>query len=322
MMSAGFVPDRLAVDVADAQALRLKAANGDREALVGAARQFESLLVSQMLKAMRQTRFSDEDDPMSGGEGMKLYQDLLDQQWATQMAKGRGLGFADMMVKALEKHSAAVGGQSMAGGGLSATGVGQPGVGQPGVGQPLGASDAPAVGESGLVTSAPSPKASPGMQPPTANPDIKAGFIARMRPHAEAAAAATGVPADFILAHAALESGWGRHEIKDGAGKSSHNLFGIKAGRSWDGAVAETLTTEYRQGLPMKMTQRFRAYADYDSAFGDYANLLKTRYGDALEAGADASAFARGLVAGGYATDPAYGSKLQSVIARVAMSGV
>lgn len=309
MISAGFVPDRLAVDVADAQALRPKAANGDREALVGAARQFESLLVSQMLKSMRQTRFSDEDDPMSVGEGMKLYRDLLDQQWATQMAKGRGLGFADMMVKALEKHSAAVGGQSAAG------------VDQPGVGQPLGASDAPAVGESGVVTSTPSPKAPPGMQPPTANPDMKAGFITRMRPHAEAAAAATGVPAEFILAHAALESGWGRHEIKDGAGKSSHNLFGIKAGRSWDGAVAETLTTEYRQGLPMKMTQRFRAYADYDSAFEDYANLLKTRYGDALEAGADASAFARGLVAGGYATDPAYGSKLQSVIARVAMSG-
>jgi flagellar protein FlgJ len=138
-----------------------------------------------------------------------------------------------------------------------------------------------------------------------------------MRPHAEAAAATTGVPAEFILAHAALESGWGRHEIRGANGQASHNLFGIKAGRTWDGAVAETVTTEYRQGMPMKLTQQFRAYADYGSAFTDYAQLLKARYGAALAAGADPSGFARGLVAGGYATDPAYADKLQAVIAKV-----
>jgi flagellar protein FlgJ len=138
-----------------------------------------------------------------------------------------------------------------------------------------------------------------------------------MAPHAEAASAATGVPARFILAHAALESGWGRHEIKNASGQASHNLFGIKAGRTWDGAVADTLTTEYRQGVAMKMTQSFRAYSDYTSAFTDYANLLKARYGDALSAGSDPAAFAQGLVDGGYATDPAYAGKLQSVIASV-----
>jgi flagellar protein FlgJ len=307
MLPSAILPQRLAVDVADAQALRLKAAQGEREALVGAARQFESLLLAQMLKTMRQTRFSDEDDPMGGGEAMKLYQDLLDQQWATQMAKGKGLGFADMMVKALEKHAAAGGGPSAAG------------VGQPGVDQPVGASDAPVGGAAEAVHATPTPTPSAAAPAPTANPQSKASFIARMRPHAEAAAAATGVPAEFILAHAALESAWGRQEIKDGEGKSSHNLFGIKAGRGWDGAVVETLTTEYRQGLPMKVSQRFRAYADYDSAFADYAKLLKTRYGAALEAGAQASAFARGLVAGGYATDPAYADKLQRLIAQVAV---
>lgn len=312
MMSAGFVPDRLAVDVADAQALRLKAASGDREALVGAARQFESLLVSQMLKTMRQTRFADEDDPMNGGEGMKLYRDLLDQQWATQITKGHGLGFADMMLKALERNAL------------------PPGMGASAVPDSMPDATSNTAGRAPIMeiraSGVPGPqprgdKASAGAQP--ADPaDPKAAFLERMRPHAEAAAAATGVPAQFILAHAALESGWGRHEIKDGEGKASHNLFGIKAGRSWDGAVAETLTTEYRQGLPMKLSQRFRAYADYGSAFTDYANLLKARYGDALAAGTDAAGFARGLVAGGYATDPAYGNKLQSVIASVAMGGV
>lgn len=298
-MLAG-VHDRLAVDVADAQALKAKAASGDREALVGAARQFESLLVSQMLKAMRQTRFNDEDDPMSGGESMKLYRDLLDQQWASQLSKGKGLGFADMMVKAMEKQSS--------------VGSIQPAEKAE---QTAGVDDKVASGRAETVAALPVPTAAEKALPPTASPELPTGFIARMRPHAEAAAAATGVPAEFILAHAALESGWGRHEIKDANGQGSHNLFGIKAGRSWDGAVAETLTTEYRQGVPMKLSQNFRAYADYSSAFTDYANLLKARYGAALEGGADASAFARGLVAGGYATDPAYGDKLQAVIARV-----
>jgi flagellar protein FlgJ len=287
MLSA--VHDRLAVDVADAQALKAKAVSGDRAALVGAAKQFESLLVSQMLKNMRQTRFSDEDDPMNSGEGLKLYQDLLDQQWATQLSKGRGLGFADMMVKAMEKQSAVVSSQ------LSVEGTKRT--------------------EAATLPSPLKPSANPQLT--TDNSQLKTGFISRMRPHAEAAAADTGVPAQFILAQAALESGWGRHEIKDAEGQTSHNLFGIKAGRSWDGAVAETLTTEYRQGVPMKLSQRFRAYADYGSAFTDYANLLKARYGSALEGGADPSTFTRGLVAGGYATDPSYGDKLQAVIAKV-----
>ena len=298
--------DRLAVDVADAQALRLKAASGNREALVGAAKQFESLLVSQMLKAMRQTRFSDEDDPMNGGESMKLYQDLLDQQWASQLTKGKGLGFAEMMVKAMERMP-------------QPTVEKLPGVLAPGAVK-AGLDSAEQAGDqqyevasaSAVTDAAPTTAANvPGKR------SIQVEFLDRMRPHAEAAATATGVPAEFILAHAALESGWGRHEIKDANGQASHNLFGIKAGRSWDGAVAETLTTEYRQGVPMKLAQNFRAYADYSSAFTDYATLLKARYGEALEGGADASAFAQGLVAGGYATDPSYGNKLQAVIAKV-----
>lgn len=304
------VHDRLAVDVADAQALRAQAARGDRGALAGAAKQFEALLVTQMLKAMRQTRFSDEDDPMNGGESMKLYRDLLDQQWASQLTKGRGLGFAEMMVKAMERMPQSdrekppeVSAPAL---GRAAPGPGAQAVAAAGNGMTPRAAD--------IETTA--PPAGPSV------PSIQADFLARMKPHAEAAATATGVPARFILAQAALESGWGRHEIKDADGQPSHNLFGIKAGRTWDGAVAETLTTEYRDGLAIKLTQRFRAYGDYASAFADYANLLKARYGGALEGGADAAAFANGLVAGGYATDPAYAGKLQSVIARVAMNGV
>jgi len=308
------IPDRLAVDVTDAQALKAKAASGDHAALVGAAKQFESMMVAQMLKSMRETRFSDDDDPMNGGDSMKLYRDLLDQQWAAQLSKGQGLGFATMMVKAMERlpHAASESpSTSPQENAKTAAGLVERTVPAAATAQQEGG-DIPVVG--GLNPAAAAAQAK--------SASTKMDFITRMRPYADAAAKATGVPAEFILGHAALESGWGRHEILDAEGRGSHNLFGIKAGRTWDGAVAETLTTEYRQGVPMKLTQQFRAYADYTSAFTDYANLLKNRYGAALEGGADSVAFAKGLVAGGYATDPAYADKLQSVIARVAMTDV
>jgi len=90
--------DTLSVDVAGAQALKVGAASGNKDALRAAAQQFEALMVGMMLKSMRETRFSEEDDPMTSGEGVKLYRDLLDQQWADKLSKGRGLGFADMIV--------------------------------------------------------------------------------------------------------------------------------------------------------------------------------------------------------------------------------
>lgn len=324
--------DTLAVDVADAQALKAKAASGDKEALRGAARQFESLMVAQMLKTMRATRFNDEDDPMTGGDGLKLYQELLDQQWASRMSSGKGLGFAEMMVKAMERSA-----------GVQPSGASAATPATAGVMPPRAASPAAPVvqpgaqpgAQAGIAAGTASVDPAQASTPPVAGSQTigfqaaggsarerKQQFLEAMRPHAEAAAAATGVPARFILAHAALESGWGAREIRTQDGQSSHNLFGIKAGAGWRGNSVATLTTEYRQGMPMKQDQSFRAYDDYGAAFMDYAQLLKTRYGSAVGAGQDASGFAQGLASGGYATDPAYANKLQSVIASVAMAGV
>jgi len=286
----------LAVDVAGAQALKARAAAGDKGALRAAAQQFESLMIGMMLKSMRETKFSDEDDPMTSGEGVKLYRDLLDQQWSEMLAKGRGLGFADMIVKSMEKYGTTV----------------------PAEAAPVGADR---VRDSEPANRGPGPLLREGDPATGASaPDRKRAFLETLRPHAEAAAATTGVPADYILAHAALESGWGARAITGADGQASHNLFGIKAGSSWQGASVETLTTEYRQGLPLKVAQRFRVYADYGEAFSDYAGLLKSRYAAALESG-DAGSFAAGLAAGGYASDPAYAGKLKSVIASVALAG-
>jgi flagellar protein FlgJ len=137
-----------------------------------------------------------------------------------------------------------------------------------------------------------------------------------MWPHAVEAAKETGLPPHFIIGQAALESGWGSREIKARDGSTTHNLFGVKAGRSWSGETAAAKTTEFVAGVKEKVVDKFRQYSSYGEAFKDYANLLKgnPRYAAVLQAGNDPHAFAQGLQKAGYATDPAYASKLTRII--------
>ena len=116
--------------------------------------------------------------------------------------------------------------------------------------------------------------------------------------------------------HAALETGWGRHEIVGADGTRSYNLFGIKAGPGWSGATVDVTTTEYVNGAAQKLVQKFRAYGSYAESFHDYAKLIGSnpRYAEVLRQGQDAAGFARGLQQAGYATDPAYAAKLTRVI--------
>lgn len=141
-------------------------------------------------------------------------------------------------------------------------------------------------------------------------------FVAGHTAAARAAEAETGIPAAFMVAQAAHESGWGRREIRHADGTSAHNLFGIKAGPGWKGPVAEVTTTEYVDGQPRKVTAKFRAYASYADSFRDYARLMKTspRYADVIANATTAQGFAQGLQKAGYATDPAYADKLTRVI--------
>jgi flagellar protein FlgJ len=144
-------------------------------------------------------------------------------------------------------------------------------------------------------------------------------FLQSIAPLAKQAGSALGVAPELVAAHAALESGWGQRPLKAAGGADSHNLFGIKAGSNWQGAVSEALTTEHVNGADVKTTQRFRAYPDLPSAFADYAQLLQNnpRFAGALGRGSDANAFAQALAHGGYATDPAYASKLARVAAQL-----
>ncbi len=152
--------------------------------------------------------------------------------------------------------------------------------------------------------------------------DRMSSFYSKLIDHATQASQETGIPASFMIGHAALESGWGRREIRAKDGTNSHNLFGIKAGGSWTGPTAEVTTTEYVGGVAHKVKEKFRAYGSYAEAFKDYANLLSSnpRYSNVVAAGAgkDAASFAKGLQRAGYATDPNYANKIMAVLRQIA----
>lgn len=284
-MSLPALPQSLAADARGLDELKLRARNNPDTALKDAAKQFEVLFMNMLLKSMRDTV---PQDGMFDSEQTRFYTSMLDQQLSEKLSS-RGIGLAEIMVRQLQRQAPVTVPADAA---AAAQVNGVSGAGAPGAVAPAeGARPAASVG------------------------DAKS-FVNRMWPEAAGASRATGIPAHFIIGQAALESGWGAREIRGSDGSASHNLFGVKAGRGWTGRSVEVMTTEYVDGTPRKMVERFRAYDSYAAAFEDYARLLKTnpRYAGVIEGSRDAASFARGLQQAGYATDPNYADKLTRVI--------
>jgi peptidoglycan hydrolase FlgJ len=148
----------------------------------------------------------------------------------------------------------------------------------------------------------------------------KSAFVNRLKDAAERTSQSSGIPAQFILGQAALESGWGRKEIKGPNGENSFNLFGIKANKSWTGPTVETVTTEFVNGQSIKVKQQFRSYSSYEEALQDYSQFItkNPRYAQVVAQATDLHSFATNLQKAGYATDPAYASKLMKVVKSLA----
>jgi flagellar protein FlgJ len=306
----------VALDTKPLDQLRAAARTDPDKALAAAAKQFEMIFMQMLLKSMR-------DSVPSGGlfdsQAGKTYTEMLDGQLAQNLS-GKGLGIAEMLVKQLKPLAAA----------SSVAAPDAPGSKAPAAARPLSALDPLS---SPLAALAPSLEADapagvvlpPGVdQAASASaagpvaPGVRAAqaFVDQMLPGALAVQQETGVPAEFMLGQAALESGWGRRQPVTADGRPSHNLFGIKADASWKGASVEAATTEYVDGQPRQVVQRFRAYGSYAEAFHDYARMLTSspRYAQAVQGARSAAAFAVGLQGRGYATDPAYAEKLTKVI--------
>ena len=278
---------RLAVDAQSVDGLRAQAKNDPDPALKATARQFEALFMNMLLKSMRE---ASPQDGLFDNEQTRLYTAMLDQQLAQTMA-GRGLGLADVMVRQLTQ------------GGVLPSGTPEVAPGIPPAATPL----------STTPPGAPAEAAPRGVN--SRGADAVQDFMTRHVDGARAAAGATGIPERFLLAQAGLESGWGKRQLRGLDGSESNNLFGIKAGRGWNGRVVEAWTTEYVDGKAVKSVERFRAYDTPADSFRDYAQLIASspRYAGVRDR-RDEVAFAYGLQRAGYATDPQYADKLLRVI--------
>ncbi|NWE13282.1 flagellar assembly peptidoglycan hydrolase FlgJ [Pseudomonas yamanorum] len=140
-------------------------------------------------------------------------------------------------------------------------------------------------------------------------------FVATMLPMAKQAAARIGVDPRYLVAQAALETGWGKSVMRAEDGTSSHNLFGIKAGQSWQGEQARAITSEFRDGAMVKETAQFRSYNSYQDSFHDLVTLLQSndRYKEVVKSADNPEQFVRELQKAGYATDPDYASKISQI---------
>ena len=274
----------LAADTRSLDNLKRGAARDPKGVAAEVGKQFESLFMQQLLKNMRESTMQ---SGMLDNEGSKLGSELLDSQYATQLA-GRPGGLAEVIARQLERQMGVAGPATPASGPTRAA--------------------AAALGEAAPTATT--------QRTPLRAPASAQEFVSRVQDDAKAAEAATGIPAAFMIAQAAHETGWGRKHIKMADGSNSFNLFGIKAGGSWKGPTTEITTTEVIDGKAQKVKAKFRAYSSYEESFKDYAKLMQDspRYQGVMANAKSAEGFAQGLQRAGYATDPQYANKLSKVI--------
>lgn len=281
-----------------------------------AANKFESLLIHSMLKSMRKTTMSENTSNEQG-----MYYDMLDEKLADTMIKAGGLGVADQIYDQIRHKSSRDPERNIA--------------------QSDTARLRQLVQSMDLPTTNTVDAEKNGTSKKKANADISSlrmatalwvseknhksnattnqhDFIAPLLPHAKNSAARLGTSARAVLAIAALETGWGKHMIKDENGVASNNLFGIKA-TSADNSFATTLTTEYINGETHKLKAKFKKYdsiADSVSGFADFV-LNNPRYSKALQHAEDPERFLYELQEAGYATDPDYATKAISIMRQI-----
>jgi len=278
----------LAADARSLNQLKYEAGNNSAAATKEAAKQFESLFMREMIKSMREATMK---SGLMESSQADLGTDLLDQQLSVSMSGLPG-GLSEAITRQLSQQM----------GGASAT-LAVPSTLSLARTSQTAAAMRPNPVSNTVANTGPAPKG-------------RDDFVQFHETAAQRVAQESGIPASFMLGQAGHETGWGKSEIRGSDGSNSHNLFGIKAGKGWTGKVAEIVTTEYIDGVPRKVVDKFRAYDSYEDSFRDYARLINSspRYEQARTQTGSAEAYASALQKAGYATDPAYARKLSGAI--------
>ncbi|MCG8323952.1 MAG: flagellar assembly peptidoglycan hydrolase FlgJ [Thiotrichales bacterium] len=294
-MNTDFAAAQVFTDVQGLAKLKLAARNEDAGSLNEAAKQFEALFINLMLKTMREANVK---SGLFDSDQMQFHQEMFDQQLAVSLGEKRSLGIADMLVRQLGKNT-----------------------GETPRPDPFNEMLSPAMTREDDITHV---RDKPGETHRPDEPDQfdnPQDFISYMRPLAEKVAAQLGIDTNVLIAQSALETGWGKKIIRNSDGTSSHNLFGIKSHRDWQGPSARVNTVEYVDGTMQKTRDSFRVYESYADSFADYAEFLASnpRYQDAMNKTGNSHEFIRALQTAGYATDPQYADKVLDIMDRHAI---
>ncbi|NMP32881.1 flagellar assembly peptidoglycan hydrolase FlgJ [Thalassotalea sp. M1531] len=281
-----------------------------KAALKEAAQQFESIFMQMLLKSMRKAEEVLESDSPFNSQSTKFYRDMHDQQLAVEMSANGSLGLAEL----IERQ--------------------------------LGGGDGNFTPSSVLRTEQQAPKAfkieqfaEKFLQGPSNNRQVNDNsvllnsqtkeseitfkapkdFVTALQEPAKTVQKQLGIPFEVVIAQAALETGWGQKVIKTNNGKSSNNLFNIKADRRWAGDSINKDTLEYEQGAMVKKREPFRVYDSIKDSVNDYVNFLSSgeRYQEALTKPENVEHFLQGLQKAGYATDPKYAEKIMGTLKTV-----
>jgi flagellar protein FlgJ len=279
-MTVSNLSDSVYTDFHGLSQLQYKASTDSPQALKEVGKHFEALFIQMMLQSMRKAT---PENPLFGGKAEEMYRDLFDKQISMSMAGKGQLGLADMIVKQLQ-HKAEL-------------------------------QDSPAKN----ATQAPSAAIQTDSRSAAVNKTAYASpsaFVKDVWPYAQKAAKQLNVDPQVLVAQAALETGWGRGVITHPDGRSTHNLFGIKAGAGWQQEAASVPTLEYRDGIAVKERASFRSYDSLAESFQDYVDFLQNnpRYKEALSYAGNPQKFTNALQQAGYATDPNYAQKIGNVL--------
>ncbi|WP_454690526.1 flagellar assembly peptidoglycan hydrolase FlgJ [Achromobacter aloeverae] len=289
--------------------------SADKQAQV--AKQFEAVYIQMMLKRMREATMK---SGLFDSEQSRMIQSMADEQLALQLATP-GIGLAQSLLRQMRAQN----GDAQPPADAVVDDAAQANAADPAQGQMAmdlrrmappraGSSLSPELAALLRVLDRNRP-ADRALAAAEGAPEHVVEFVSQMASAAKAAERMSGVPARLILGQAALESGWGKREIRYEDGRTSYNLFGIKANDAWKGKVVNVMTTEYEDGVPRKVMQPFRAYNSYAESFADYARLIggSPRY-EAVAQARDEVDAARRIQAAGYATDPRYAEKLIGIM--------
>ena len=255
--------------------LRLGAKKNDRDPAVlrEVAGQFEALFIQTMMKNMRDASFG---EPIFGQSSQhEMYQEMLDKQYALEMAGGRGIGLADMLVRQL-------------GGEPVPEEVPEPGA----AATATGAADSPPWSKPAEFVRDVWPHAQEAAGRLNVAPE---GLLAQAALETgwgrHVARRPDGAPS-YNLFGVKASSSW--------AGPTA-----TKPTLEYRAGIPERQVARFRAYPDIEAT-----FDDYVQVVGN-----QPRFDAVRNHGDDASAFAAALQESGYATDPAYAAKINAIIA-------